>query len=50
MNESFEAEVNRTLRAALEKAGALALSVLETSNRLRSMVTAGSKGSKLNIS
>lgn len=50
MQESFEAEVNRALRAALERAGQLALRDLESANRLKSMVTAGSKGSQLNIS
>jgi len=45
MQESFEAEVNRALRAALERAGQLALADLESTNRLKSMVTAGSKGS-----
>jgi DNA-directed RNA polymerase II subunit RPB1 len=50
MLESFEFEVNRVLRAALEKSGALALETLEPWNRLNNMVTSGSKGSKLNIS
>lgn len=50
MYESFEAEVNGILRDALEKAGGLATSNLESWNRLNNMVTAGSKGSKLNIS
>ena len=50
MQESFEAEVNRALRKALERAGQLAHRDLEFSNRLKMMVTAGSKGSPLNIS
>ena len=50
MQESFEAEVNRALREALERAGQLAHRDLEFSNRLKMMVTAGSKGSPLNIS
>jgi DNA-directed RNA polymerase beta' subunit len=50
MYESFEAEVNRTLRDAIERAGKLAHQDLESSNRLNNMVSSGSKGSKLNIS
>ena len=50
MLESFEAEVNGCLRAALDTAGALAHKHLESFNRLSNMVTSGSKGSPLNIS
>jgi len=50
MQDSFEAEVNEALRSALELAGALALDDLESWNRLRNMVDAGSKGSSSNIS
>ena len=50
MYESFENEFNNILRDALDKAGGLATSNLESWNRLNNMVTAGSKGSKLNIS
>ena len=50
MQDSFEAEVNEALRSALELAGSLALDDLENWNRLRAMVTCGSKGSNANIS
>jgi len=50
MQESFEAEVNGYLREALERAGELAHKDLQDFNRLKMMVTSGSKGSKLNIS
>ena len=50
MQDSFEAEVNEALRAALETAGALAIKDLESFNRLKNMVNAGSKGSNANIS
>lgn len=50
MLESFEAAVNTELRAALEEAGKLALDDLAPWNRLKNMVTAGSKGGNFNIS
>jgi len=50
MYESFENEVNSTLREALETAGALAHADLENWNKLKNMVTSGSKGSNMNIS
>ena len=48
--ESFEFEVNRILNEARDYAGKTALRDLFSWNRLKSMVTAGSKGSDLNIS
>lgn len=50
MFESFEAQVNKQLNDARDKSGNLALEGLESFNRLRNMVTAGSKGSNINIS
>ena len=50
MMESFEATVNLTLNKARDRSGNLALEDLQSWNRLKSMVFAGSKGSDLNIS
>jgi len=50
MLQSFEADVNKTLNDARDKSGNIALDGLNASNRLRNMVTAGSKGSNINIS
>lgn len=50
MFESFEVNVNKRLNDARDKSGNLALDGLQSSNRLRSMVIAGSKGSNINIS
>lgn len=50
MLDSFEFEVNCTLNKARDDAGQLALKDLFMWNRLKAMVTAGSKGSDLNIS
>jgi len=50
MIESFEAQVNKCLNDARDKSGNLALDGLRSNNRLRNMVTAGSKGSNINIS
>ena len=50
MLQSFEADVNKTLNDARDKSGNIALDGLSSSNRLRNMVTAGSKGSNINIS
>ena len=50
MMESFEFEVNRILNEARDYAGNTALRDLYQWNRLKAMVTAGSKGSNLNIS
>lgn len=48
--ESFEAEVNGVLNNARNDAGNIALEALDSSNRLKGMVFAGSKGSNMNIS
>lgn len=50
MKESFENQVNKKLNDARDKSGNLALDGLVSSNRLRCMVLAGSKGSNINIS
>ena len=50
MMESCEFEVNRILNEARDLAGNTALADLYSWNRLKAMVTAGSKGSNLNIS
>lgn len=50
MIESFEFEINGALNKARDIAGQTALEDLYRWNRLRAMVTAGSKGSDLNIS
>lgn len=50
MLQSFEADVNKTLNDARDKSGNIALDGLSAENRLRNMVTAGSKGSNINIS
>jgi len=50
MMESFEAEVNKVLNGARDKSGSLAQRSLLQSNNVKRMVTAGSKGSFINIS
>ena len=50
MIESFEHSVNRTLNLARDDSGNQALEDLQSYNRLKAMVNAGSKGSNLNIS
>mmetsp|Transcript_29420 Transcript_29420/g.39142 ORF Transcript_29420/g.39142 Transcript_29420/m.39142 type:complete len:252 (+) Transcript_29420:2258-3013(+) len=50
MQESFEAQVNKKLNDARDKSGNIALDGLSLHNRLRNMVSAGSKGSNINIS
>ena len=50
MKESFEAQVNKKLNDARDKSGNIALDGLSLANRLRNMVSAGSKGSNINIS
>jgi DNA-directed RNA polymerase II subunit RPB1 len=50
MIESYEASVNGTLNAARDDSGNKALEDLQSWNRLKAMVFAGSKGSNLNIS
>lgn len=48
--DSLEFEVNKILNEARDYAGNKALKDLFSYNRLKAMVTAGSKGSNLNIS
>ena len=50
MIDSLEFEVNKALNKARDEAGETALKDLFMWNRLKAMVTAGSKGSNLNIS
>lgn len=50
MMESFETEVNKVLNGARDKSGSSAQSSLLKSNNIKRMVTAGSKGSFINIS
>ncbi|KDP43701.1 hypothetical protein JCGZ_22328 [Jatropha curcas] len=50
MMESFENKVNQTLNTARDDAGSSAQKSLSESNNLKAMVTAGSKGSFINIS
>jgi DNA-directed RNA polymerase II subunit RPB1 len=50
MLDSFEFMVNQKLNEARDIAGNFALKNLFMWNRLKAMVTAGSKGSNLNIS
>ncbi len=48
--ESFEHTVNSVLNNARNEAGNIALETLDSHNRLKGMVFAGSKGSNMNIS
>ena len=50
MKESFEANVNKVLNEARDKAGNFAFTNLEVSNKIQNMVKAGSKGTHINIS
>ncbi|XP_057856467.2 DNA-directed RNA polymerase II subunit RPB1 [Cryptomeria japonica] len=50
MMESFENKVNQVLNKARDDAGTFAQKSLDDSNNLKAMVTAGSKGSFINIS
>ncbi|KAL8542647.1 hypothetical protein ACS0TY_003506 [Phlomoides rotata] len=50
MMESFENRVNQVLNKARDDAGSFAQKNLSESNNLKAMVTAGSKGSFINIS
>ncbi|CDP14970.1 unnamed protein product [Coffea canephora] len=50
MMESFENKVNQVLNKARDDAGSSAQKSLSESNNLKAMVTAGSKGSFINIS
>jgi len=48
--ESFEAQVNQVLNKARDDAGTSAQTSLKSTNNIKKMVTAGSKGSYINIS
>lgn len=50
MMDSFEASVNTTLNEARDLAGTLAFKNLGHSNKIQNMVSAGSKGTNINIS
>lgn len=50
MMESFESEVNKVLNSARDESGSSAQSSLLKSNNIKRMVSAGSKGSFINIS
>ncbi|PLW18081.1 hypothetical protein PCANC_01801 [Puccinia coronata f. sp. avenae] len=50
IRESFEAKVNRALNTARDNAGRSAEQSLKDDNNVKQMVTAGSKGSFINIS
>ncbi|KAI9145322.1 hypothetical protein BKA69DRAFT_1121705 [Paraphysoderma sedebokerense] len=50
IRESFEAAVNKELNTARDKAGTSAQNSLKEQNNVKQMVTAGSKGSYINIS
>jgi DNA-directed RNA polymerase II subunit RPB1 len=49
VRESFEAKVNKVLNTARDIAGGSVQSSLKTTNNIKSMVIAGSKGSPINI-
>lgn len=50
MMESFEAKVNNQLNQARDEAGQLAFKNLDPQNKIQNMVSAGSKGTNINIS
>ena len=50
LEETFENQVNRILNEARDKTGASAQKSLSDFNNFKVMVSAGSKGSKINIS
>ena len=50
MMETFESEVNKQLNNARDNSGKEAASSLSFANNIKTMVTAGSKGSNINIS
>ena len=50
LRQTFENQVNRILNDARDKTGALAQTALSDFNSFKSMVVAGSKGNKINIS
>ena len=50
LRQTFENQVNRILNDARDKTGSLAQKSLSEFNNFKSMVVAGSKGNKINIS
>lgn len=50
LRQTFENQVNRILNGARDKTGSKAQQSLSDFNNFKSMVVAGSKGSKINIS
>ena len=50
LRQTFENQVNRILNDARDKTGSLAQKSLSAFNNFKSMVVAGSKGNKINIS
>ena len=50
MIDSFEASVNKELNEARDKSGTLAFKNLDSYNKIQNMVSAGSKGTNINIS
>ena len=48
--EEFESKINNILQSTIEKAGKVGLNSLDKNNRMINMVSAGSKGSQINIS
>ena len=50
MIDSFEASVNTELNKARDKSGTLAFKNLSPFNKIQNMVSAGSKGTNINIS
>lgn len=50
LRQTFENQVNRILNGARDKTGSKAQMSLSDFNNFKSMVVAGSKGSKINIS
>ena len=50
MIDSFEASVNQELNEARDQSGTLAFKNLDSFNKIQNMVSAGSKGTNINIS
>lgn len=50
MIDSFEASVNKELNEARDKSGTLTFKNLDSYNKIQNMVSAGSKGTNINIS
>jgi DNA-directed RNA polymerase II subunit RPB1 len=48
--ESLEVKVNNKLNLARDEAGSLAFKNLDPNNKIQNMVSAGSKGTNINIS